>query len=131
MSPYKTFKELEDAFNMNKLQAAAKEFYLDETKKLSERIKVFDKYGKVESYIHEPEDVALKAVFKDYGCDGNTNRYETIDCSDVIDHYLERLKDLKDKNKNKKPSELALKRLRAYYFNKLFQEGVAKFEFDW
>jgi len=131
-SPYKTCKELEDEFDIKsikkRLKEAARVFYLDKTKPMAERIAVFTEYGDVRSSIWEPFDPIISKMFSgtEY-----FDRHEMVNTVDVIENHMDCMDEYREEDRNYEPSEGAIERLKAYYLNKLFIEGVAKFEFDW
>lgn len=144
-SMYNSLDEMEEELSVKKIGAEAVIFYLDKTKNFEERIKVFEKYGDEDSFVYEPIDEVLFKIFEAY-CDGlDAERRSNIECIDIINWWIDyklkkqRIKFVKftdcDKIKGKKrnyiPSKIAIERLRKYYTEKLFIEGIARFQFDW
>ena len=145
-SDYDTLAEMEENETVKHIPEVAKQFYLDKTKPLQERLRVFTKYGKKEDFIHQPTNVALKKIFDvSFEDSDNYSRNETIECYDIVSCWLEQLKDgrlslnwsnpyhpkLIKKKRNYKPSEEAMKRLELYYCENLFLEEIGSFDFDW
>lgn len=144
-SPYKNMDEMEEELSVKRIGAAAKEFYLDRTKDISERVKVFSKYGEEQSWIWKPQDFDLHKIFEMHGESG-VERHEIVYCANVIEWWIECLSyrktkidyhknrfhpELKQEYRNYKPSEESINRLYRYYMEKIFLYGIGKFDFDW
>ncbi len=145
-SKYNSLDDLEDNVVAKKIEAEANIFYKDKTKPMAERLLVFEKYGESENYIHQPEDIRLRKIFKMYGETGYVDKYQTVDCLDVINWWVDELSEKRCKisyNENKyhpkiiktkrkyTPSEESKNRLSAFYKTLLIEEGVARFTYDW
>jgi hypothetical protein len=142
MSKFNTLEELEENLTAKQLKTTgAKEFYLDTSKKMSERVKVFNEYGEDNGCIYRPITKELKHIFEWYYESDYPSKMETILTSDVVNDWVDLLKfdritvvddDLfEDSVRNYTPSKEALERLKNYYLNKLMKEGIAKFTYDW
>jgi len=144
-SPYNSLDEIEESVVVKKISVAAKDFYLDRSKPFSERIKVFAKYGKFEDFIFEPTDSNLKKIFQIYQEGGWLERHQNVETPEIVDFWIGTLKSNRThlnwsnpyhpkkekRSRNYKPRKEAIERLRKYYMEKLFLEGVGSFEFDW
>jgi hypothetical protein len=141
-SKFNTLDELEENLTVKQVKnGGAKEFYLDETKPMSERVKAFNEYGGVNIYKYRPITKEIKDIFDWYYYTCCPNKMETIlTASVIIDFWMveiERCKTIKidgifeESERKYKPSKEALERLENYYLNKLMLEGVAKFTYDW
>lgn len=144
-SPYNTMDEMEEELSVNKIKEACKNFYLDKTKNLNERIKVFSKYGDTYGYIWTPFDKDMNKIFQMY-CENNLERHEIVDSVEVIEWWIDLLSEKNTKisfkeNKfhpniifkyrNYVPTQESIDRLRIFYLERLFIEGVSSFELDW
>ena len=144
-SPYRNMDEMEEELSVKRIKEAAKNFYLDKTKDLYERIKVFANYGEDHSCIWYPADKDMNKIFQMY-VENNVERHEHIDSVDIIEWWIDLLSEKNTKisykeNKyhpkviskfrNYVPTEESIDRLRKYYLEKLFIEGVGSFEVDW
>lgn len=144
-SPYKNLEDIEDNVVVKKIKGEAKKFYLDKTKKFSERVRVFAVHGEEESYIFRPSDPDLNKIFDLYLEKDYLQRHEGVDCASIIEYWVSELEEnrlkfdwtnpyhpkLKKSNRKYKPSKKAVERLYKYYMEKLFLEGVGSFTFDW
>jgi hypothetical protein len=121
-------------------------FYKDETQGFDERIKVFNKFGKKETYIYTPNNPNLKQIFDIMNEQDYFERHQTVECTYIVDCWVEYLEDKRCKisynenryhpkiiktDRNYTPSNKAIERLRRYYYNIIMSENVAKFDFDW
>lgn len=144
-SPYESLDDLEENVTMKKIEEEARKFYMDKTKKFEDRLEVFNKYGKEESYIFRPNDKDLKVIFQVYSSEGYTERHEQIECSQIIEFWLSYMAEnrikidwsnrfhpkMKELKRGYEPSEEAQDRLFRFYMERLFVEGVGSFNFDW
>ena len=127
------------------IEEAAAVFYMDRTKPMSERVKAFNTYGKHCEYIAHPKNLLLADIFSIYYENDSLERYSTITCISVVDYWLENLANgrchlnwsnhyhpkIDRTNRNYTVRQEAVQRLRKYYIEKLFIEGVSKFNLDW
>jgi len=142
-SDFKNMQDMEDNTLVKNISIEAEKFWMDETKDLNERIKVFNKYGNAENYIYEPTNHSLKKIFERNNED---DRGVERKCIDVIDWWIENLKEsrcyvdysenqfhptTKKRTRNYKPSKAAIQRLRKRYIDILFFEGTSKYRIDW
>lgn len=145
-STYNTIDEMEEILSVKKIKEEAENFYLDKTKSIEERCKAFSKYAEKETYIHEPKNPYLKKMFEIFSEDDSMERHQNINCIDIVEWWIETLintrsfidysknqyhPSIKSKKRNYKASKTAINRLKLYYIEKLFLEGVGSFEFDW
>lgn len=142
----KTLKELEKKTLASNIQKEARKFYLNEANSSKERKLAFDKYGKEERYILDDSDIKdpvlqrIYARWKEYDSD-LWNKYETIPLESVIEWWLDELEehrlDLYGENsidkteRNYKPSEKALKRLKEVLMKRVIKTGIKSFRYDW
>jgi hypothetical protein len=144
-SPYNSMEKMEEELSVKKIKAACKNFYLDKTKDLNERIKVFSKYGDDYGCIWYPYDKDMNKIFQTY-VEKNVERHEIVTSVDVIKWWIDLLSEkntkisfkenkyhpnIISKYRNYVPTEESINRLRKYYLEKLFIEGVGSFEVDW
>jgi len=144
-SPYNSVDEIEENVVIKNVAEVAKQFYHDKTKDFEERVKVFTKYAKRNTFIFHPTDHDLDKIFKIYIENDFLERRQIIECEKVVNSWIESLMykrchlswtnpyhpTLKQKNRNYKPSEKAIDRLYKYYMEKLFNDEVGSYEFDW
>lgn len=144
-SPYKNLEDFQENVTIKNSTKEAKNFYMDKTKNINDRITIFNEFGEKDSCIHTPHNVGLRRMFDMYTENGWCERHEIIHCTNILEYWLENLEDyrcsldwsnkyhpkLVKKMRNYKPSKVAIERLRNYYLEQLFLEGIAKFEFDW
>ena len=142
-SPWKDMNEMEEELSVKKIGAAAIEYYLDPTKPWSERLKVFNRYGKEEG-CYTPYDISLAKIFTKYMDNSYVDRHETFYCDNVIEWWIDTLWDNRCKfvrtsydmklvkfRRNYEPSQQAIERLSRYYMEKSFLFGVSRSQFDW
>jgi hypothetical protein len=144
-SPFKDLQEMEDNVVVKKIKDEARKYYLDKSKPLQERIKVFSAHGNKETSIFRPIDKYLCVIFDLYCEQDWIQRHETASTTYIIDKWIYNLTDnrieidrtnkyhpaLKTTKRNYTPSEKAIERLNYFYMSRLFLEGVSEFEFDW
>jgi len=148
-SKFKSLYDMEENLSVNKIGAEAVIFWNDETKDMKDRIIVFNKYGKKETYIHEPNHQGLARIFNmssEYDDGMCIERHENVDCLDVVWWWIDTLKHkrskisyndnqyhpkIKSSKRGYTPSKEAIERLNNYYARIIMKEGVASFEFDW
>ena len=143
-SMYNSLDEMEEELSVKKIGAEAQIFYMDKSKDLKERIKVFEKYGHEEGSIYTPDDDALNVIFEFHNDDDNNERHQTYETIDIIDWWIGMQKrnrvnvykgeyspKFKKLTRNYTPNKQAIERLRIYYIEKLFIEGISSFVFDW
>ena len=149
-SKFNSLDDLEENLSVKKIYAEAEIFWNDETKDFEERMKVFGKYGKEETYIHEPSHRGLARIFNmSSECDDGGmcfERHQNVDCIYVVEWWIDTLSEgrskisyndnqyhprIISKKRNYTPSNEAIDRLRNYYTRIIMKEGVASFEFDW
>jgi len=144
-SPYNTMDELEENTTIKKIPEESKKFYHDKTKPLSERIKVFNKYGHKEAYIFTPQNIHLAKIFDLYFEQEFIDKYQTINCAEIIEWWvfttlndnrihinkLNNYHKIVTLNRNYKPSKISIERLFNYHIENLFLEDVGSFTFDW
>lgn len=124
----------------------AVKFYMDPTKPLVDRIKLFNRLGKKNNYMYNPDNKNLNKIFQMSFEDDFLERHTTISCVDVIEEWIEGLKSkrthidyskneyhpsLETEQRNYNPSQESMDRLFEYYFNNLVIEGVSEFILDW
>ena len=147
-SPFSSLEDLEENVVVKNVKEEAQKFYLDKTKNFDDRVTVFAVHGEEETYIYEPNNVNLRTIFKIYYEDAyELDRHSIIiiNTNQIVDSWVYDL----SKNRCKidwvnpfhpkliktdriyQPSEEAINRLRRYYMEKLFLEGIASFKFDW
>lgn len=143
ISQYKNYADFEENVSLKNSKAEGKIFYMDKTKPFNEREIAFNNFGEEDSSIHQPRNYELSQIFSYYN-DSDNERHQIIYCGDIVERWLEELFfnrctfdyseyriSLKRKPRNYKPSDKAVERLRRYYMEILFLEGIASFEFDW
>ena len=144
-SPYADLEDIEDNVVVKKIKEEAKKFYLDKTKKFSERVRVFAVHGKEEGFIFTPSYPDLATIFKMHSENDWINRHQMVDCATIIENWVENLyenrctlnwsnpyhPELERSDRGYEPSKEAIERLYKYYMEKLFLEGVGSFKFDW
>lgn len=143
-STFNSLDEIEENVVIKHVAEEAKKFYHDKSKVFEERVKVFTRYGKREDYIFHPKNRILDKIFKMY-IEGENDRCSIIECDQIINWWVKMLMykrcklnwsnpyhpELKQKNRNYKPSNAACDRLFKYYMEKMFLEEVGSFVFDW
>jgi len=143
-SNFDSLDDLEDNVVVKNIKSEAIKFYRDKSKNYKERRKVFEKHGNKECYIFHPKDKNLNEIFEKY-CDDDQDRHSMIHVSEVIEWWIDIMSEFRTKivssgkfnkkiektTRNYIPSKTAIKRLERYYMEKLFLEGICKFEFDW
>jgi hypothetical protein len=144
-SPYKDLNDIEENVVMKKIPEAAKMYYMDKSKPFNERVTVFSVHGKEAGFIHEPTDSDLAKIFKIYYEGGWLDRYQTVECAEVLESWMQNLRsnrchlnwsnpyhpELEKEKRNYIPSEEAIQRLYKYYMEKVFLDEIGSFEFDW
>jgi len=143
-SPFNNMDEMEEELSVKKIGEAARNFYLDKTKNFDERVKVFSKYGKSQSYIWHPSDKNLNKIFEMYTED--TERYITVETYRIVEWWVECLAHkrteisfvenrfhpkLSSEKRNYEVNQKSCDRLYKYYMEKLFIEEIGSFEIDW
>lgn len=148
-SRYKNLDDIENNVVVKKIYDETEIFWNDTTKDLNERFKVFNKYGFKDPYIFDPENSKLGKIFSiatEYESGLMRRRYETVECFEVIDWWVETLEEGRShisyneneyhpkvisKKRNYKVSSEAMERLTTYYKKIIMGEGTSKFIMDW
>jgi hypothetical protein len=107
---------------------------------------VFNIHGESETYLFNPTDFRLAKIFEIYTEVYEPERHTDIECSEVIEFWIQELKEkrceidysqnkyhpsLRREERNYIPSSEAILRLKTFYLEKLFLEGIGSFTFDW
>lgn len=146
MSKFNSLNELEENVIVKEIHTESEIFWNDESKDINERLLVFNKYGKTNPYLYDPNNVWLSRIYDTIMELDIFHRGENVMTTNMVDIWIgllteHRIKISHEDNKYHPklikngrgyiPSEESIERLSIYYKKILMREGISSFIFDW